>query len=185
MKQPQTYHNFASRNVKSNIFILLTSLYGLIYKSHTIERILFFQSFFLTSVGSMYYHSNPNDDTLFWDRLPMSVAFMCFSYMYLKDKYPQYIREEYLPILILIGMATVWWWRFSGNVLPYTIIQFVPPLLMMVFGINRVEWRWALILLFASKVTEYYDTEIYFWSNKQVSGHTLKHLMSAVAILLI
>jgi hypothetical protein len=30
----------------------------------------------LTGFGSSYYHWNPNDDTLFWDRLPMTLCFM-------------------------------------------------------------------------------------------------------------
>ena len=30
---------------------------------------------FLTGFGSSYYHWNPSDDTLFWDRLPMAIGF--------------------------------------------------------------------------------------------------------------
>jgi hypothetical protein len=34
-----------------------------------------FLGIFLTGFGSSYYHWNPNDDTLFWDRLPMTLCF--------------------------------------------------------------------------------------------------------------
>ena len=30
----------------------------------------------LTGFGSSYYHWDPNDRTLFWDRLPMALSFM-------------------------------------------------------------------------------------------------------------
>ena len=36
----------------------------------------FFTGVALTGVGSAYYHWRPDNTTLFWDRLPMTVAFM-------------------------------------------------------------------------------------------------------------
>jgi hypothetical protein len=30
----------------------------------------------LTAVGSGYYHLAPDNESLFWDRLPMTIAFM-------------------------------------------------------------------------------------------------------------
>ena len=35
-----------------------------------------FLGIFLTGFGSAYYHWNPKNDTLFWDRLPMALTFM-------------------------------------------------------------------------------------------------------------
>ena len=37
---------------------------------------MFFLGVFLTGFSSSYYHWKPNDAGLFWDRLPMTVAFM-------------------------------------------------------------------------------------------------------------
>jgi hypothetical protein len=37
---------------------------------------LHFFGIMLTGFGSSYYHWSPNDDTLFWDRLPMVLVFM-------------------------------------------------------------------------------------------------------------
>jgi hypothetical protein len=34
-----------------------------------------FAGIFLTGFGSSYYHLDPNDSTLFWDRLPMTICF--------------------------------------------------------------------------------------------------------------
>jgi hypothetical protein len=36
--------------------------------------IVLFSGILLTGFGSSYYHWNPNDDTLFWDRLPMTLC---------------------------------------------------------------------------------------------------------------
>lgn len=40
----------------------------------------FFLGFFFVSVGSAYYHWRPNNWTLVWDRLPMTIAFMANYY---------------------------------------------------------------------------------------------------------
>ena len=37
--------------------------------------VVLFLGFFLTGIGSSYYHWDPNDGTLFWDRLPMTLSF--------------------------------------------------------------------------------------------------------------
>ena len=77
--------NFA--NVTSNIGFLVVGFYGLftIFHKQLFNRkldlipygVLFFSIIFV-GVGSAYYHSNPTTDTLFWDRLPRSIAFMSF-----------------------------------------------------------------------------------------------------------
>ena len=43
---------------------------------HDPTTFVIFLGIFLTGFGSSYYHWDPNDDTLFWDRLPMTLCFM-------------------------------------------------------------------------------------------------------------
>jgi hypothetical protein len=101
LKQPQEYHQFADQrsllgipnilNVISNGGFLLVGLMGLnfllekramgadtgfIEPSERLPYAVFFFGAVFTCFGSAYYHWNPHDSTLVWDRLPMTVAFM-------------------------------------------------------------------------------------------------------------
>src|SRR6476660_6424683 len=91
--QPQAYHQFAdqrtfwgiarSMDVLSNIAFLVPGLLGLFYvlkAGLTLDAgtrwalaTLFF-GLVLTSVGSAYYHLDPDNQRLVFDRLPMIVA---------------------------------------------------------------------------------------------------------------
>ena len=96
--QDPAYHLFADGrtllavpnfwNVASNIPFLFVGWMGLRYLHgnrpptmtpvlHTCYQV-FFLGVFLTGFGSSYYHLAPDNATLVWDRLPMTIAFMGF-----------------------------------------------------------------------------------------------------------
>ncbi len=83
--QDQGYHQFADQrvlfgipnfwNVISNLPFIAVGAAGLLrLRRDPISVVLFF-GIFLTGFGSSYYHLNPNDGSLFWDRLPMTLCF--------------------------------------------------------------------------------------------------------------
>jgi hypothetical protein len=84
--QDQSYHRFADKptllgvqnfwNVVSNFPFIAIGAVGLRQFYRDPATIALFLGLFLTAFGSSYYHWNPNDDTLFWDRLPMTLCFM-------------------------------------------------------------------------------------------------------------
>ena len=90
--QDPAYHHFADDrllwgipnlwNVLTNLPFLVVGTIGLRYCLRTKPRfaasswMVFFVGVALVSFGSAYYHLAPNNSTLFWDRLPMTVAFM-------------------------------------------------------------------------------------------------------------
>src|SRR4051812_869156 len=84
--QPQAYHLFADRqtlcgipnfwNVVSNVPFILVGAAGLWIVRGNTSASIFFLGVFLTGFSSSYYHWNPDDAGLFWDRLPMTLAFM-------------------------------------------------------------------------------------------------------------
>ena len=84
--QSQTYHRFADQrtllgipnfwNVVSNLPFILVGALGLARVRGNLSASMFFLGVFLTGFGSSYYHWRPDDSGLFWDRLPMSFAFM-------------------------------------------------------------------------------------------------------------
>ena len=100
ISQPLWYHDFADQrpllgiphmmNVVSNLPFFLVGVWGVGYlvvskplpgfeSSQERWPYVVFSSVAipLTGVGSAYYHSHPDNDRLVWDRLPLSVAFMC------------------------------------------------------------------------------------------------------------
>ena len=92
--QDPAYHNFADQraffsipnffDVTSNLPFLFVGVWGLwmVGRCHfldPVERwpyVVLFIGIFLTCFGSAYYHWTPNNQTLVWDRLPMTIAFM-------------------------------------------------------------------------------------------------------------
>jgi hypothetical protein len=84
--QDQRYHRFADErtllgvqnfwNVVSNLPFIVVGAVGLRQFYRDPATLALFLGVFLTGFGSSYYHWNPNDDTLFWDRLPMTLCFM-------------------------------------------------------------------------------------------------------------
>ncbi len=84
--QDQSYHDFADQrtllgtpnfwNVISNFPFVPIGVVGLWQFRRHPATIVLFLGIFLTGFGSAYYHWNPNDRTLLWDRLPIALGFM-------------------------------------------------------------------------------------------------------------
>jgi len=84
--QDQSYHYFADErsffgvqnfwNVVSNLPFIAVGAVGLRQFHRDPAVFVIFLGIFLTGIGSSYYHWDPNDRTLFWDRLPMTLCFM-------------------------------------------------------------------------------------------------------------
>ncbi|MBK6834221.1 MAG: ceramidase domain-containing protein [Bacteroidetes bacterium] len=59
---------------------MLVGILGLMvtrnFRSNKLQYIVFFLGISLVSFGSAYYHFNPKSQSLVWDRLPMTLAFM-------------------------------------------------------------------------------------------------------------
>ena len=87
--QDPSYHQFADQrelfgipnfwNVISNLPFIVVGAVGLFRFRRNAITLILFTGLFLTGFGSSYYHLNPNDSTLFWDRLPMTLCFAAIS----------------------------------------------------------------------------------------------------------
>ena len=210
------YHQFADQrtffgisnflNVASNMLYIIVGGYAIkVLSSHKESSIfqrdclpvtLFFFGLILTGFGSAYYHIAPNNNTLVWDRLPMTIAFMSFFcyviYTCIDKRWGQLL---FMPLLI-IGAVSVLYWDYTesmgqGDLRFYGLIQFLPmvlvPLILILFGRNlyRSRYLWGVVGLYViAKVAESADTilmNILF-----ISGHSIKHLISsftAIALL--
>lgn len=199
--QPQSYHLFADQravlgipngmDVLSNFFFLLIGVLGLrevLGQLNLVTRASwkwFFLSIALIAPGSAYYHWSPNDATLVWDRLPMSMGFMAL-YIVILSEHISIRTQKFLFPGMLTGVLSVLVWVLSGDLRFYFWVQFssfitIP--LILVFYPSRyslkILYPMALGLYALAKVAEAKDGEIFQASQYLLSGHTLKHLLSA------
>ena len=63
-------------NVVSNLPFIAVGAVGLRQFYRHPATLALSSGYSLSYLGSSYYHWNPNNDTLFWDRLPMTLCFM-------------------------------------------------------------------------------------------------------------
>lgn len=210
ISQPAGYHAFADQrsgmgiphiaDVLSNLLFLLVGIDGLI----RVCRMpawpgkqgyeLFFIALILTAAGSSYYHWSPDDERIFWDRLPIALA--CAGL--LSAHWPLRWRYHLLQTLgwAALALFSVGWWQYTagqgqGDLRPYLYVQLLPLLLLPL-----MQWlmkadvasRWrvgaAVLLYVLAKGCELADGWLYqhlAW----LSGHTLKHLLAACAAYLL
>jgi hypothetical protein len=84
--------------------------------------------------------------------------------------------------MAVFGAATVVWWRISGNLTPYVLVQFGSMLVLLasVLSDRSLRGLWPTLGLYVlAKLAESYDRAIY--AKFPLSGHTLKHLLAGLA----
>jgi hypothetical protein len=195
--QDQGYHNFADQhtllgvpnfwNVVSNIPFIAIGAVGLQQSRRTPTSILVFVGILLTGFGSSYYHLDPSDRTLFWDRLPMAISFMAILATAIEERVDARAGAILLWPLIAIGVFSLLLWRWTGDLRLYVWVQFFPclalPLIFLLFPpkyTGTFYWLIAAALYALAKLFEFCDSEIYS-TGSILSGHTLKHLAAAAA----
>lgn len=216
MPQPLAYHAFADQraffgvpnffDVASNVGFLIAGLYGLFitlrprtFFATAIERLpyaVFFVGMLLTTVGSSYYHLAPDNERLFWDRLPMTIAFMSLIAAQICERVNVRTGLSLLAPMLAVGAVSVVYWRATerageGNVIPYGILQGYSVVILLVIAVllpsrytraRDIYWVFAWYVI--AKVLEALDPLI-LGLGEIVSGHTLKHLAAGVAGLVV
>jgi hypothetical protein len=224
--QDPNYHNFADKrvlflnipntlDVMSNIPFIFVGLYGLhvlLYQQKPLRKglygrssdsqsnmpyILFFGSLILIAFGSMYYHWNPTTKTLFWDRLPMTLAFMSMVCAVIMERWDPSLGKMLLIPCNIAGVCSVVYWIWTeqnqvGDLRPYIIVQFLPILLSFIlFGTCESRYTHSKLMVFGvffyvlAKIAEVYDFLIFRATYEIISGHTLKHLLAVVGAFVI
>ncbi|XP_047974362.1 uncharacterized protein LOC125216649 [Salvia hispanica] len=206
--QSQEYHNFADQreflgipnflNVISNFPFLVVGVVGLVlcyygnYFKLSLPGELFGWTFFFAGVaavgfGSSYYHLEPNDARLVWDRLPMTVAFTSIIAIFIIERVDARKGTFSIIPLTLAGVVSILYWRFFDDLRPYAVIQFVPCIAIPVMAIllppmytHSTYWLWAAGFYILAKIEEAADVPIYNVTFHIMSGHTLKHLCAAL-----
>ena len=190
-------------NVVSNLPLLLVGVWGVHFLARgrggfpeaAEQRAywLLFLAVALSGAGSIYYHLAPDTDRLMWDRLPIALGFMALLSAVITERVSVRAGSRALLPLILAGAASVLYWRWSAqhgaeNILPYAIVQYgaVAAVVVLTLCLRSHYTRGADVLIAmaiyaAAKITELLDAQIFAWG-QYLSGHTLKHLLAAVAV---
>lgn len=202
--QDPGYHVFADArtclglpnfgNVASNLLFLLTGAAGMLWiRRHPragarLSWTVFFLGVALVFFGSGYYHRAPGDDSLVWDRLPMTVAFMGLFAALVAEHLSPKLERPVLAAAIAVGIASVMIWKLTDDLRVYIWVQ-VAPFLVIVFLAAFYPGRFTHrhYLLYGvgfyalAKIAEHYDYGIYTMTSAAISGHSLKHLLAAAA----
>jgi len=202
--QDPGYHLFADArtclglpnfgNVVSNLLFLVVGAAGALWchrnagMSARLSWTVFFLGVALVFFGSGYYHRAPDDDSLVWDRLPMTVAFMGLLTALLAEHLSDKLERALLVVTVAIGIASVLLWRQTDDLRVYIWVQLAPllviPFMIAVFP-GRFTHRHYLLygvgFYALAKVAEYYDRETFALTSSLLSGHALKHLLAALA----
>ncbi len=153
--------------------------------------LVFFTGVFLTAFGSGYFHLEPGDGTLFWDRLPMTIAFAGLFAAVIGEYGSMQAARRCLPVFLIIGVGSVVYWQWTesiaaGDLRPYAIVQFlpmlvVPAILVMSKRENDIgRYIWLMIAFYVlAKLFEHFDAGVYRGIHV-MSGLALKHLSAAV-----
>ena len=202
--QDPAYHDFADQrrllgvnnfwDVVSNLPFLFVGAWALVSRDRLDHRIapgaqLYALGLILIGFGSAWYHLAPTNESLFWDRLPMTLsfaAFFCFALQMVSDR-P--LVGRLLWPLVLTGAASVLFWSYTesqgtGDLRFYALVQFLPGLLIVLMLLmyprrfqNRRLIFIALLWYLAAKLLEWQDALVF--DMLPLSGHSLKHVAAA------
>lgn len=214
--QPQSYHSFADSrgilgipnfgDVLSNLPFAVIGVWGVVFLlrsgsdpafRHFIDSrerwpyLVAFVGIFLTSFGSSYYHLDPNNMRLVWDRLPIMVAFTATAAALITERVQIRVGVWLLPAFLIMGMASVLQWYASelhgaSDLRFYAAVQVCSTLVLLIVLLFPARYDRgsdvAIVVGFyaLAKVLELLDKSI-FRAGHVVSGHTLKHLAASAA----
>lgn len=202
------YHGFADQrgwwglpyamDVLSNLPFAIGGVWGLLalraYQpapaqgAHRSLATLFFAGLVLTSLCSGFYHWQPDNAGLLVDRLGMVVVFAGLLGLAAADRVSARAGWATAGVVLLLGPISVLVWAASGNLLPWVVLQGGGMLLLLVLATRRpVAGAWGVplggvIALYAiAKFLELGDHTVFAWTHGAISGHSLKHVVAAMA----
>jgi hypothetical protein len=209
--QDPAYHAFADArtlwgvpnfwNVASNALFPVLGLWGAwrvargpldsLAAAQRMAWMVFFLGAAVVGLGSSWYHLHPDNASLVWDRLPMTLAFMALFAALVGEHVELRWGRALLWPLLAAGLASVSWWawteaRGQGDLRPYAAVQFLPLLLipggLVAFPRPGRGPLWVVLGLYAlAKALEYWDGAI-LAAIGLTGGHAFKHVAAALGI---
>jgi hypothetical protein len=209
--QDPAYHRFADArtlwgvpnfwNVASNALFPVLGLWGAwrvargpldpLAAAQRTAWLVFFVGAAVVGLGSSWYHLHPDNASLVWDRLPMTLAFMALFSALVGEHLDLRTGRALLWPLLAVGLASVLWWAWTeaqgrGDLRPYAAVQFLPLLLipggLLAFPLPGRGPLWVVLGLYAlAKALEHWDAAI-LAAIGLTGGHAFKHVAAALGI---
>jgi hypothetical protein len=207
IQQDQSYHQFADQrtwlglphaaDVLSNLAFALVGIFG-VARLASNSRVRFTPAteagmWFIalgiigTAIGSAWYHLDPTDATLVWDRLPMTLVFAGVLGASISQRIGNDLGRWALAVLVPLGIASVAYWKLTGDLSLYLMVQFGgAAALVVLLALTRrrddsIPWAWLAVYYVVAKFAEAADRAIWDATHGYVAGHMLKHLLAAAA----
>ncbi len=216
ISQDLQYHDFSDQlrmfyvpnflNVISNLPFVIIGVIGivtLVGKQHSgviasisYVYVSFFVGILFVGFGSAYYHLDPSNESLLWDRLPMAIAFMSFFTIVIAEYLTVKLAKWLFVPLLCAGLLSVLYWYWGevvgqGDLRFYVLVQFLPviliPMILLLFTsrFSNSNYIWLILGCYVlAKMLEQSDLLVHE-TLFVISGHSLKHLVSSAAPLLL
>lgn len=206
--QDSNYHAFADQrtawglpcvmDVLSNVPFLVFGLMGLaatrqspLCAASPVWRDLcnlFFYGFIIVFVCSSAYHLHADNASLWLDRMGMSVAFAGMLGMAAYNRVSERAGRVTSYVVLIAAPISLWVWQTSGSLLPWGVVQLGGMLAVLVLAFAPAAQGQPRLPLFAvigwyalAKALELGDYQVYAWTGELISGHSLKHIASALS----
>ena len=148
----------------------------------------------LTAFGSAYYHWEPSNARLVWDRLPLALLLTAIVSLVLADRLtPAFGRAALLPVgSLAVGSVALWGLTEAfgrGDLWLYLLVRIGASIGILVLLISRRSRYSATALVWMAvacdgleTAAEHFDWQIWLLTGGVVSGHNLKHLFAGGVI---
>lgn len=206
LAQPASYHAFADQHLRwglahagdvlSNLPFALVGLAGAWRLARAsglaaVERglgALACAGLVLTGAGSTWYHLNPDDAGLVVDRLAMAVAFAGLLGL-AACRVSARAGAALAAFLLVAAPLSVASWATTGNLTPWAALQAGGLLLLVVLAATTaapaatpIRWGWVVAGYALAKLLELGDHAVWEFTGQWLSGHSLKHVVAALAV---
>ena len=187
---PSSYHNLADTrklfnmkhgyNIISNLAVFAPAAYLLQKHTHTTQNKIFAFHISLIALTSTYYHLKPTNDRILWDMLSIATTHAVLLSYFVEEKVA-------ITIYVLSVMSVIYWFLYNDLRLYIILLLGIPLyIILQIYNDERVK-QYIIPLIVSSLFTryvEYNDSTVFNYTNKTISGHTLKHIGAGISLYL-
>lgn len=211
LPQPASFHDFADQralgpmphamDVLSNLPFAAWGVAGLWALARAVRlraigsvsaglAALFFAGLVVTAGVSAFYHWEPDNAGLVWDRSGMVLAFAGLLGLAAVQDVSWRAGIALAAAVLTLGPVTVQVWAVSDNLLPWGVLQMGGMVLILALAWLQpaspapgLQIRWTLVIAWyaLAKVLELADHAVFDLTGQLVSGHSLKHVVASLA----
>ncbi|CAN8236667.1 unnamed protein product [Cochlearia groenlandica] len=168
------------------------SFFNISLKGEICGWTMFYGGIASLAFGSAYYHLKPDDNRIFYDTFPILIAYSSLFSSFLVERAGETVGLSCLFLLLFISFLSVAYARVFNDLRLCMTFQLIPCLVIPVLTVllppkytHSSFWLWATAAYVIAEIEGLADNKIYNVDRYVISGHSLGHLCSAVAVVLL